>query len=88
MTTTALQQNHYSEREMASLTVVKRIVVQIISTVKNKYECSKGRSKFVRLPNHMLNDIGLTREEAYEEVGKSNWQDNAISQERRFWQER
>ena len=88
MTTTTLEQNHYREREMTSLTVVKQFVVQIISTVKNKYECSKGRSKFVRLPKHLLDDIGLTREEAYKEVGKQSWQDKPISQEQRSWQER
>ena len=85
MTTTAIEQSNYSEREMTGLIVVKRILAQIFSTVKIWNECSIGRSEFVRLPNHLLDDIGLTREEAYEEVGKPIWQDKPISQEQRFW---
>jgi uncharacterized protein YjiS (DUF1127 family) len=88
MITTTLEQSNYREREMTVLNTINHFLNQIISTVKNGYASSKGQSKFVRLPNHMLNDIGLTREEAYEVVGKSNWQDHAISQGRRFWQER
>ena len=88
MTTTAIEQSNYSEREMTGLIVVKRILAQIFSTVKIWNKCSIGRSKFVRVPNHLLGDIRLTREEADEEVGKPIWQDKPISQEQRFWQER
>ena len=88
MITTTLEQSNYRKQEMTELNAIKRILIQIISTVKNGYASSKGQSKFVRLPNHLLSDIGLTREEAHEVVGKSNWQDHAISQGCRFWQER
>ena len=75
MTTTALEQHSYSDRQTIWSTAVIHTLASMFSTFNAWNERSRGRSRFVRLNNHLLNDIGLTREEAREAVDKPFWRE-------------
>jgi uncharacterized protein YjiS (DUF1127 family) len=85
MTTTTLAKPDYSDRPIKALAEIIRSPVAMLQAINTFHQRSRDRARFVRLNDHLLDDIGLTREEAHEEVGKPYLQDKPISQKQSFW---
>ena len=75
MITTTVENPDYSGNKMSNFDTIIQSPVSVLMTIKTWYQRSKDRSRFTRLNDHLLNDIGLTHEDAFNEVDKPFWKE-------------